>query len=630
MMSKTGKIMMGTTLVAVLVLMLLSAPAFAQVSIDGEECRDKCVDSVVYQRGTWDAKLKQCVYAIEEPCKYGCEESQHLNPDNVPVCKKYPDKPPENSTEYDKTLWEMTNELWNVNEKKATMSIHGTEYQAGDANGTMFLQLVENMMLPKNDASCVIDVYYPDKTYYLNGATMTYLNNSDGLYYKDIAIPNQLGVYMASAKCIYGIVYGQPEYVDNDIFVEGKEWNNDYTYTWSESTSYWKTREVDLLYDLQLNFSNVSLIGINPIELDIQFKVRNRCCQTWSGDTCTSGYSTPQEEFYIQIWNYSSSSWYQLPNVITDLVTSKQTVDNSLFQSSTNLLDLINNGEMILRVEEEGAGGCNESIDYNYIHIQFKGNQSEVIEELRGSGELHVTNFFQELNQSINDSFSEAFNYLQQINSTVHLNNDTLYDIWDFQLNELSNNMTEIQFYLADINDTTNNNYNWLVGMVNLSASEVWSYSNRTLTDYNQTEIINLLNNINTTLYNLTIGNISVSAYVNWTEGVVQMNNISNPTVVEAQVLTFAGANQDDVVTTTYQYCIDNMTLGYDINTTRCWLNNCYTINETTPVPCDYGCYNHQCNPEPFDRTMFLILIFIFIIGGLVVIALLYDRFAQR
>jgi len=242
------------------------------------------------------------------------------------------------------------------NNPETAMTAFGTEYQAGDANGTMFLQLVENM-LPKNDASCVIDVYYPDKTYYLNGATMTYLNNSDGLYYKDMAIPNQLGVYMASAKCIYGIVYGQPEYVDNDIFVEGKEWNNDYTYTWSESTSYWKTREVDLLYDLQLNFSNVSLIGINPIELDIQFKVRNRCCQTWSGDTCTSGYSTPQEEFYIHIWNYSSSSWYQLPNVITDLVTSKQTVDNSLFQSSTNLLDLINNGEMILRVEEEGAGG---------------------------------------------------------------------------------------------------------------------------------------------------------------------------------------------------------------------------------------------------------------------------------
>jgi len=221
------------------------------------------------------------------------------------------------------------------------------------------------------------------------------------------------------------------------------------------------------------------------------------------------------------------------------------------------------------------------------------------------------------------------YQYLHAINSTVYLNNQTLYQIQDFQLNELSSNLTEIQLYLADIDTTTNNNYNWLTGMVNLSAFDVWSYSNRTLTDYNQTEIINLLNSINTTLYNLTIGNITVSAYVNWTEGVVQMNNISNPTVVEAQVLSFAGANQDDVVTTTYQYCIDNMTLGYDINTTRCWLSNCYTINETVTEPCDYGCYNHQCNPKPFDRTLFLIGIFALIFAGLVIIALLYDRFQR-
>ena len=191
------------------------------------------------------------------------------------------------------------------------------------------------------------------------------------------------------------------------------------------------------------------------------------------------------------------------------------------------------------------------------------------------------------------------YRYVQGMNHTLYLVNETVFDIKDYQLNELSNNLTEIIAYLSEINDTTGDT------------------------------IVAYLKEINETLYNLTIGNITVSAYVNWTEGTVKMNNISNPVVVESQLMTFAGRDQTPVQTISHTYCIDNTTLAYDINITRCWLDQCFTINETITEICDYGCYNNKCNPEPFNKMMFLALIFIGAMAVIVAIAFIYDRFAK-
>lgn len=908
MMSKASKVMLGTTLVLLLILMLISAPAFAQVLIDQNECKDKCEDSVLYLKGVWDEKLRQCVYAVEEPCKYGCE---------FVSCKDFPDIPPVNETELDENVWEMLKRLYDKDRASGSIQVFGTEYEIND-DGTIFVQLKDNQGIPVNDGSCQIDIYYPNQpnsthAVLLKNAPLIYLNGSDAIYYYDINIPNVTGIYMVSASCSYSFqnfwIYPTNSiYYPNVTRLFGSYSGStivlnsptDYLYTFCSSTG-GGIKECTSEYEWNISYYGVNQTAINAIGVH------------YLGETSTSGV-----HLTMYVWNWSDYSWYNLPNNITFSGLAKSGyptginnyLGNTIMDDGEDPQDFINTSG-IIKVKLQSTLGTNFDQYNNWLALSVMAQEGVVV-DVKGSSELHVSNHMENITMLISNlsnltaeqvwnyparnltyinytevidridaldiqlsgNFSQILGYLQSINATVHLNNQTLYQIWGFQLNELSSNLTEIQLYLADINATAHGNYEWLIGLANvsvydiwnysdrelttehaqitvsgteyqsgeigtvwivltkilgtgshapinnatcetyirypnssmfldnqsmtyipssfgvyhynftvpdvtgnygvgvyckdgtkdyleigsfhvapwaniikdfnftevltaisntnqtlydaifdsntsiiarldahngtimaklygmqteisdlndtlleaiinsnssiisqielvnqtlynaiadsnssiivrmdahnstimtklyslqsdianlndLSASEVWSYSTRTLTDYNQSEIIGLLNNINLTMYNLTIGNISVSAYVNWTEGVVQMNNISNPTVVEAQVLSFAGANQDDIITTTYQYCIDNMTLGYDINTTRCWLNQCYTINETRPLPCDYGCYNHQCNPEPFDRTLFLIGIFALIFAGLVAIALLYDRFQK-
>lgn len=387
-------------------------------------------------------------------------------------------------------------------------------------------------------------------------------------------------------------------------------------------------------------------------------------------------------------------------------------------------------------------------------------------------------------NLSADDVWSYANRTLTDYNLTDVLTllngiNQTAYNIRAFQLNELSANLTEIQLWLQDINETANNTYDYLTGLVNLSAYDIWNYTNRTLTYYpaqtdltnytliqgyvwnatdrnltyfNYTPIYNDLDTLNSTLlqaiadsnvtlynaiassnssilarvdahngtimtklylmqdeiadmnasilgeialtnsslyqaivdsntsiigrvnqhnntvmmylysmqddiddiedntvqiisdvadvynvteevwwlvWNLTVGNVSVTANVNWTEGAVKMNDITDPVIIESQLLTFAGRDQSPIEKISDEYCLNNSTLAYDINTTRCFLDQCFTINETFTVNCDYGCYNGACNPEPFDRSMWLILIFLGVVVVIILLAFAYDRFTK-
>ena len=51
--------------------------------------------------------------------------------------------------------------------------------------------------------------------------------------------------------------------------------------------------------------------------------------------------------------------------------------------------------------------------------------------------------------------------------------------------------------------------------------------------------------------------------------------------------------------------------------------------NETQSEICEHGCYEGACNPEPFDRTIFIVLIILGVVFLIVLVALIYDRFAK-
>lgn len=589
------------------------------------------------------------------------------------------------------------------NKPKTTIDVFGTEYQVGD-NATVWVQLLDDDKQPINNALCHFDIYYPDKTVFINDGTLLHLIGSDGLYYNDFIVSNQTGVYMVSVYCdfVHGINYSISEqdsmvysqapttnYGNDTSFAVGYVFGTYPLYGYVQFNISQITQDPDNISSVNMYLYDSGNLGSNHV-----IKA-SRITGSWNESNLTYNNRPTVDSFIYDTAEVNNIGWFSWD--ITDLAKSW-------------LNGTYSNHGVFLNETLPAGGSFNYSSFYskefgggNVPKLMVIYNMTEYITEVKGSGELHVTGYFNDLNNTIGNltvsvnvseisesvwnypsrnltyinfsevisridsldvsmagNFSQVLAYLVEINSTVHITNDTVYDIWSFQVNELSNNLTEIQLYLQDINDTTNQNYVWLTGLVNLSADDVWNYANRnltyinnsavlgaiddlndlsasevwsfgtrTLTDYNQTEIISLLNNINDTMYNLTIGNVSVSAYVNWTEGAVKMNNITDPIIIESQLLTFAGRDQTPVETISRSYCLDNSTLAYDRNTTRCWLDDCYTINDTFTEVCDYGCYQGNCNPEPFDRMTFLVFIFLFVIVVIVLMAFAYDRFVK-
>jgi len=182
-----------------MLLLVLIPMVSSQINIgNGQDCPDKCENSVLYEKGTWDSRLRQCIYPIQEQCRYGCEDDSRIS--KAPTCKEFPDKPPTNQTELGETSWEMIKRLYDRSRKEISMKVLGTEYISGD-NATVFIQLLDDYKQAVNDASCYLTAYYPDKTNLLNDVLMTYLSGSDGLYYYDLVAPSMEGVYMLSVGC---------------------------------------------------------------------------------------------------------------------------------------------------------------------------------------------------------------------------------------------------------------------------------------------------------------------------------------------------------------------------------------------------------------------------------------------
>lgn len=90
----------------------------------------------------------------------------------------------------------------------------------------------------------------------------------------------------------------------------------------------------------------------------------------------------------------------------------------------------------------------------------------------------------------------------------------------------------------------------------------------------------------------------------------------------------------EPVLESNHDFCIDNNTLGKTLTWELCVAGRCDNVSRNETIICDYGCYGNmtagQCNPRPVDRVMILILLFIFVIGVIVALALLYERFTRK
>jgi len=257
---------------------------------------------------------------------------------------------------------------------KREIRVYGTEYSPGDY-GRIFLQLLDEGQ-PVNNALCLIDLYYPDLTVWFDDASMFYLNGSDGLYYFDVVVPDNLGVYMTTVKCFY-IIDETLDYADDTTVIKGLE-SGSFQDTWKDDNVYHTVKEK--LYsggyslDFHYSFYDVQ-IPSNYTGMTIY----------WIGR-----WTSSEEVVYMYLWNWCNDSWVVLPNEIS---TNTPMVSNYLDSDGWNVNCFVApNGTIMVRFSDSNASEKVEATELmtDFIDVQMHYATFGSIENIRGGGEIHV------------------------------------------------------------------------------------------------------------------------------------------------------------------------------------------------------------------------------------------------
>jgi len=668
-------------ILSTIIFLILVNVVYAQITID--KCPDKCENSTLYKYGYYNEKTGTCEYKEVVRCEYGCRDTE-LTLSKEPECKELPPDTYEAQEEIYRMIKEIYNELNNkildvknkvdvINNLSSKINyiielpkidVFGTEYQVGD-NGTVFIKLYQNKT-PINNASCLLDIYYPDKTFFRCSTPMYYLD--DGIYYYDFIIPNETGIYILSVSCNWITQVGDEENADNYSIINGTLLGGTLTDTYTSDNTRQDFKEVNDKLLVYYNFTNFT-VNETIFELDIHLEYQ------WK---YKSGAWHPSvENLYLEIYNYSNSSWYRIPQPITGS-TSDIMWDYAIVNGvNGNFSDfVVNNGTIMIRFIDNTTDGNDDNLEIDHLKIIEKFKVDEILDNIRGGGELHVTNYVYEIkgkmdliNQtimnklySIQDDLSEIYNLTYDINETVH-NLTILDEIYNltYNINEtihnLSVNLTNITNLIEDVNSTIMNKLfilqdelenvsNKLIELYNLTSKHNETVMNKLYSLQNDiSDLGTLINNVNVTimnkLYLIQDEIASVNDTVNLTNQSIMnklyliqddlqdiydlLFNVSNITinitgdlslVAEDVWEMFLARGTPPLAPSTEYYCKDNNTLVKNITYEFCEGTKCKVYQKLEEIPCRFGCVENLtehgagCLPTKRSRTIqFMILL---------------------
>jgi len=249
-----------------------------------------------------------------------------------------------------------------------TMNVFGTEYQP-NSFGTVFVSLLEDGV-PIENASCYLDIYYPNKTKWISNALMSYHEN--GLHYYDIFTPDTEGVYMINVLCQYYTTLEIYPITSRNI-LDGFENGSIYLTHTKDGIYYTVTEEPEKL-DVRFITDPVS-IPENATSLDLIIVSR----------------TSSNEKFYFDIWDDEAKVWRRLPNYLTYTNNFFVTISNNIPKEWWPSI-IRNDGTILFRIKNVQSSAPNrEKVDIDYIAFVFSYKASTFLENLRGSGEIHIS-----------------------------------------------------------------------------------------------------------------------------------------------------------------------------------------------------------------------------------------------
>jgi hypothetical protein len=386
---------------------------------------------------------------------------------------------------------------------RKSMSIHGTEYFVNET-GKIFIQLTEDDV-PVNDASCKLDVYFPNNTKFINYETMAFLEN--GIYYITTPKLTTAGTYMISASCMFPSRFLTALATGSVIF-DGSNYANDYTSTFSR----------DLIYHEILSNPSTANIKtryffLRPLDIASNSDIESITVR-WSGQHDVDGRT-----FNFYLFNYTSMTY----NLIRSTTTRK--VDDTVVTTLTreNISGFVHsNGSLIVELDSLGLGSGHYQRN-DFLQLEFVANKTAYISQIYGSEELNVhdlnvvlINQTGNLNNSIFAINSSIFSKLYKIQDEIASVNDTV---------KLSN--SSIQDKISELSQNIYSNFTYTNSLI-LIANNTMNFWGNTLntTTYWLGDTLNLwgntleykLDNIQTMLQNITIGNVTVTALVDYDE----------------------------------------------------------------------------------------------------------------
>jgi predicted nucleic acid-binding Zn-ribbon protein len=365
-------------------------------------------------------------------------------------------------------------DLTYINQPKGGLSISGTEYTVGDL-ATIFVQLRDNQGLPINNGSCFLDVYSPlfngTHLVFLKEAAMLNQNNSNGLYYYDlITPPSTTGTYMLSASCAYAydwVWFYPPDYPTGPVSEKQVgSWDGDTLVLNDKTDNRFEFCTGTLGAGCTANYS-WTISGMSNVTNIILY---------WSGQ------SDKAPNLTFSYWN--GTRFIQLPNTLvlsaTALsISATSTIDEFL---SNNLpTNAIINQTVKIRLRASLTGTVH--FWNNWLSLAFLSATGTLV-DLKGSGELHVTN-----------ATSTIIAAISNTNATLHTKLDGIQVL-------LINNLTQIR---ADINQLQTT----MVGNFTLLSSNIQSNFTRIDASLNTIELnlqnnfTNIQNNFNTVNSNI-------------------------------------------------------------------------------------------------------------------------------
>lgn len=266
-----------------------------------------------------------------------------------------------------------------------SVEVKGTEYYEND-DGTLFLLLKDANGNYITNATCEVDIYYPNignttHPEWINNGLLRYLE--EGLYYYDFTTPALAGLYMTNAQCFYTTennyyykagsaskpsrtvlsgTYTGDTFVLNDY--------GDWIYTQCASSG-GTPKTCDSYYDWT--------VGTNITKLYAQYL----------------GESSGSPTMIMYYWNFKNNSWMQMANTLAFKGTASSGVPSGVDEYTTNEITNLTAGiatNYTVRIRTYTSGGSTYNLFTNWLTLNAV-KYGTTIQDLKGSGEIHVSSW---------------------------------------------------------------------------------------------------------------------------------------------------------------------------------------------------------------------------------------------